>query len=761
MNTDQPLISIVIPVYNGENYLREAIDSALAQTYPNIEVIVVNDGSTDDGATERIALSYGDRIRYFAKKNGGVASALNMALREMRGEYFSWLSHDDVYLPEKIVRQWEVLSRSEGKRMVTCHVCVIDSSGKKLREIVPSSRLSRSPRWFLALDIDGGMNGCSLLIPKSAFDEYGDFDENLQTTQDYDMWFRITNNYSIAIVPEVLLCSRQHAKQGAALHPQLCTKEGDTLHARFVESLGTEGFADYINGDIKYLARVHDAYFSAGYRKTAVAILRMAMVSLTEEYDLFLTDLSRSAIDFVEPSPHITAKGIRDFLLQGKEKKRLLFYSYAWTIGGVQRVLATLLPLLSEHYGIVLVCPEKQGGQDAFPVPSGVLQITLPVGSPEILGQRLVTLVSLLSADVFIGCPNTDETFLPVYTVLKDSNIKTIMWNHYNYFLPFQYDWLHSVVRKRSDAFKIVDVIVWPTVFSANITSLLYGKSISIPNPLPFPAINKERIEKKKNILCIGRFDDALKRIDLAFRVFHLILQKHPDAKLIVVGKYDGNVQVPLGSGRKIDNVFKDYNFPPGSVVFQGEQPSVEEFYRPAKVFLQTSETEGFGMTLIESAAFGVPAVAFDLPGLDEIISDGENGFLVPMGDCEAMADRINCLFEKETLCSSFAEKAMTSSQRFGEERILKAWKCLLTSFFACSISDLSCEWRARSSLSCSEADAFLRRMVFCYEKSCVDLLMESERSKSLLSSRKKRFSFFLNRDLLKRAWAHLKGWAF
>ena len=97
-----PKVSIIIPVYNGSNYLRNAIDCALEQTYDNLEVIVVNDGSKDDGATERIALSYGDKIRYFSKENGGVSSALNYGISRMRGEYFSWLSHDDAYTPNKI-----------------------------------------------------------------------------------------------------------------------------------------------------------------------------------------------------------------------------------------------------------------------------------------------------------------------------------------------------------------------------------------------------------------------------------------------------------------------------------------------------------------------------------------------------------------------------------------------------------------------------------------------------------------------------------
>ena len=80
MTNYSPLVSIVIPVYKGATYMRIAIDSALAQTYLNTEVIVVNDGSPDDGETEKIALSYGDKIRYFTKPNGGCASALNFGI---------------------------------------------------------------------------------------------------------------------------------------------------------------------------------------------------------------------------------------------------------------------------------------------------------------------------------------------------------------------------------------------------------------------------------------------------------------------------------------------------------------------------------------------------------------------------------------------------------------------------------------------------------------------------------------------------------
>ena len=101
----KPRVSIIIPVYNGTNYMRDAIDSALNQTYENCEVIVVNDGSNDEGATDAAARSYGDRIRYFKKENGGVATAVNYGIQQMTGEYAAWLSHDDIFTPDKIEKQ--------------------------------------------------------------------------------------------------------------------------------------------------------------------------------------------------------------------------------------------------------------------------------------------------------------------------------------------------------------------------------------------------------------------------------------------------------------------------------------------------------------------------------------------------------------------------------------------------------------------------------------------------------------------------------
>lgn len=223
-----PKISIVIPAYNAANYLGEAIDSALAQTYPNVEIIVVNDGSKDDGATERVALSYGDKIRYFSKENGGSSSALNMGIANMTGDWFSWLSHDDLYVPEKVQRQVEYLcslgiSEEELHRHVLFSASdLIDGCGGYIRK-ADSKESLQIAQWLEKIAHNGyliaeptkySFHGCSCLVHKSVFQDVGVFDEGLWMLNDMDLWFRIYKaGYRIHYLPEPLVRGRVHPKQ--------------------------------------------------------------------------------------------------------------------------------------------------------------------------------------------------------------------------------------------------------------------------------------------------------------------------------------------------------------------------------------------------------------------------------------------------------------------------------------------------------------------------------------------------------------------
>jgi len=251
-----PLVSIIIPVYNGSNYVKEAIDSALAQTYKNIEVIVVNDGSTDN--TEKIVKSYGDKIRYFYKENGGVASALNLAIENSKGEYISWLSHDDVYYPNKIQKQIETLSKLEDKNtFIYSNSEYINEKGRLLYstnyEYKEASVLLNNPKYAA---LYGLISGCTLLMPKNAVIKYNCFDSELKYTQDYDLWYRMLPEYKLLFVPEVLVKTRIHNKQdfqkACIRQQQEITKLWKAILNSISENDRKEfGFSDY--GLHKYL----------------------------------------------------------------------------------------------------------------------------------------------------------------------------------------------------------------------------------------------------------------------------------------------------------------------------------------------------------------------------------------------------------------------------------------------------------------------------------------------------------------------------
>jgi glycosyltransferase involved in cell wall biosynthesis len=210
----EPKVSIIIPVYNGADYLDEAIGSALDQEYPHIEVIVINDGSDDGGKTGEIARSYGDRIRYFSKDNGGVASALNMGIENMTGEYFSWLSHDDVYFSNKISEQIAYLEHIKRENTVLySDFELIDEDSRSLGTVVLKDMEPQEiPK---ALLYSSFIHGCTLLIPKACFLSEGHFNESLKSTQDYDMWFRLFKKYEFVHLGKVLVKSRQHSNQGS------------------------------------------------------------------------------------------------------------------------------------------------------------------------------------------------------------------------------------------------------------------------------------------------------------------------------------------------------------------------------------------------------------------------------------------------------------------------------------------------------------------------------------------------------------------
>lgn len=283
--TTGPRVSIVIPVFNGSDFLAEAIDSALAQTYRNTEVLVVNDGSSDNGATERIARSYGDRIRYFSKPNGGVASALNLGISQMSGAYFSWLSHDDLYAADKIERQLSFLTTlPSDDRVRTIVYGDYDVFTQDPEKSVPVAMRGVRPdefRYWLANE--NSLHGCTLLIPRSAFIDVGMFDEHLRTTQDYDLWFRMARQYRFTHVAHRFVKARSHANQGSVTMSAIAVAECNELLSGFVSGLSRDELLRATQGDLAgAYAGLAASMWYRGFTKAGWVTMKLALTSFRQ-----------------------------------------------------------------------------------------------------------------------------------------------------------------------------------------------------------------------------------------------------------------------------------------------------------------------------------------------------------------------------------------------------------------------------------------------------------------------------------------------
>lgn len=234
------IISVIIPVYKNTNFLKEALNSLIAQTYKNFEVIIVNDGSPDFENIKKIINFFVKKklnIKLFNfKKNRGVSAALNKAIQQSKGKYISWLSHDDLYHRDKLKKQMNVLKNNSIK-ICFSNFFLINSKKKVIKKININNSVFEPRHFILFRD---KYNFCSALINKIIFKKVGLFDLNKKHTQDYDLLFKILNRYKPYLMNDYLLYSRVHNKQNSVIGKKDAEKEKEKLYlSRFkqIESI--------------------------------------------------------------------------------------------------------------------------------------------------------------------------------------------------------------------------------------------------------------------------------------------------------------------------------------------------------------------------------------------------------------------------------------------------------------------------------------------------------------------------------------------
>ncbi len=206
-----PTVSVIIPTYNRKDFVQEAIDSVLAQTYEDYEIIVVDDGSTD-GTVDVLQARYDNRIRLLWQENRGESAARNRGIGISSGCYVALLDSDDRWLPQKLERQIAVMDGDQTVGMTFSQAWLTDEYAKPIGHAPLGNSLQEGEVTFQSLLEENivAAGGSTAMISRDVLYRIGGFDESIRYGEDWDLWLRISAKYKVSLVAEPLALIRQH-----------------------------------------------------------------------------------------------------------------------------------------------------------------------------------------------------------------------------------------------------------------------------------------------------------------------------------------------------------------------------------------------------------------------------------------------------------------------------------------------------------------------------------------------------------------------
>ena len=210
-----PLVSVIIPTYNRGWILKEAIDSVLSQTFTDYELIVVDDGSTDNTTD---ILKFYPEIKLIRQENRGVSAARNMGVKASSGKYLAFLDSDDLWLPGKLEKQVNFFDKNPDADICQTEEIWIRNGTRvnpKKKHLKPSGMIFEK---CLELCL---VSPSAVMMTREVFDEAGGFDETLPACEDYDLWLRITCRYPVYLIEEPLTIKRGGHKDQLSKMPCL------------------------------------------------------------------------------------------------------------------------------------------------------------------------------------------------------------------------------------------------------------------------------------------------------------------------------------------------------------------------------------------------------------------------------------------------------------------------------------------------------------------------------------------------------------
>lgn len=668
-----PKVSIIIPIYNVENFLHQTLFSVVNQTLYDIEIICVEDCSTDSSLEIVEKFFETDKRIHLVRHtcNQGVSICRKEAILKSTGEYIMFLDGDD-YLDSRACKKAYSLIQKEKVDMLQFGTIVIPRKNIQTSELSAVEQILKPYDKKLVANDTGEMVNFCFKDKKYGFTLWnkiykGDIvrkamsyypDERFNLAEDMLAFFLIAffsktyaateekyyfYNFGAGITGGLIFSEKifqDKIKQGKIV----------SYLKTFVQTFDPIGITDEAVEAIQKQF-VSDVVYNLIWHREKLNNNKLLNVM----FDNFDTaEVLSELLNYYYTSNYDNKKRIigllkdQDIFISTKKKiKTVGTFYFRIENGGVERVLSELMSIwLDAGYQVVLFTDEIPSPID-YDYPDNIVRIILPKIRTRNVSEYkkrisfFQEMMKKYEVDIMVYHAWISEFLFLDILAIKSTGVPFVVHTHSFFAQGLGSSWAEDAFQTLmiNDIYKYCDAIITLSEVDYSWWALRFDNVYKVVNPL---GMNWEDIQPAKldnnNILWIGRISPEKKPID-ALKILKEVLNLGCEAKLQVVGKSDNKEYQQLFEQKIKDFGLEKY------VVLHGYQRNVKKYYMNAAVYLHTSDFEGFSMTIVESKIYGLPAIIYDLPNLD-IVKEGEGMQIVRQGDVIQAAQKIKYLLE-------------------------------------------------------------------------------------------------------------------
>lgn len=666
LKRDKKLISICIPTFNRASLIKDAIDSALAQQCINLEVLVVDDGSTDN--TANVISSYNDpRLRYIKKEHSGAPATRNRCIAEAKGEYIVWLDSDDVLLPETIKTYVEAIKEEPDIDVLYGDLIVTDAHLNYKKSLSYKNWYRRSRDLISSLINENPVPNPGVMVRKKCYERFGNYDESFTRAHDYEFWVRIAGKATFKHVDKIVAKWRLHDSNWAGGK----VKVDFSYEAKIIKKILERYSLQEIYPDLNWKDSKNKAEATALYRISSQLMkwgdLSSSLQYMLKSQVLFPTEEKEKMLQDLKSKIDVGTWVIEDSLATDKrneyrKKKKLtityLISSILGVTGGNQTLINQVNALIDRGHNVYIVTYTEKPNYftikaDIIHVPrnepmssfvpkSDVVISTYFTNTKELIRIDAPVKIYFAQGDQFIF--EDETTQLSPEKERKKKLLKELSKSSYLYpgikFVANSHNLSNAVEKaygRKADA--ILPVCIDSSVF----------------HPLP-----KEDNDGRMRILVVG--PDTL-GTDMEPLIFKGIADIR-NALDKLSSKRNDFVVVRMSNSEPF--IFKDFQC---EFHIMPDDKMKTFLYGTADILVYASHYDSCPRPPLEAMASGAAVVCTETSGALEYCRNGENCLLVPIKSPDSICDAIEKLMDDKELRVKLIEGGFETASRYPQEK--------------------------------------------------------------------------------------------